>query len=448
MADEEIDSSATEVAPPKERKHFRIPRFYFVLGVILLAFVAAIFLRGKPASNTSLGHPPKEQAGNPQNDTSTEANKIIKRDKSLATSARHSRTFISQGHSFFPTLTHENSDLLDGYSTQVGGDTHGKDLPSGDASSSGDSGRHPIGQTNASSSSQSDQETMDLPPSPQEQKKLLAAIKREMGGQQTKSLPGMLTVKGPSKSVASNSGEPGYEAVSAQTGSSSHSAPTTTPTRRPGKVLAHAGQLLYAVNDLKADSNGANFVQATVDAGRFSGAVLQGSFRNLKSDRLELIFTTLSWRNHTYRVKAIGVNPNSPQVGLASEVDHHYLERFGGMFLTSALSAVGQSLQQQGTTASYTLNGTTQTTVPTKTPLQMGLIGLGGVANGFSSLAQKAANTGPTVILAANTPIGILFRSDWTSSAPPKGGDDAAATSKGPSRLPYLPPANQVFSGD
>lgn len=442
----------TEDSAPKERKKFRLPRFYYVIGVILIGFVVLMVLHRRQAAHSSLGTPPSVQPGNPNHETSAEADQIIKHDQMESNRALHDRKFISQGGSFMPTLTKDNSDPLVNYAASVNGDTHGNNLPSGNgASAQRPPGRHDFGQTNQAESNNQAPETMTLPQSPKEQKRLLAAIKREMSGNQGKQLPGMLTVKARSKKSQSvNGGGASTEMASSQSGAATP--PSQSSSQTSGRVLVHTGQLLYAVNDLKADSNGANFVQATVQAGRYVGAELQGSFKKLQSDRLELTFKTLSWHNHTYRINAVGVNPNSPQIGLASEVDHHYLERFGGLFLTSALSAVGQSLQQQGTTATYGgFGGTSQTTVPTKTPLQMGLIGLGGVANGFANMAQKAAAQGPTVILAANTPIGVLFRSDWKASAPSNAENSSAtgaSSNSGPTRLPYLPPANQVFSGD
>jgi len=205
-------------------------------------------------------------------------------------------------------------------------------------------------------------------------------------------------------------------------------------------VFVRTGHLLYAAMDLEANSDSANFVQATVQAGPFRGARLQGTFKKTKNDDLEVVFSTLSWRNGTYHVNSLAVNPEEPKVGLVSEVNHHYITRFGGLFLTGVFSAVGQQLAQQGTTTSIsTTTGLTQTTVPTKTPLQYGLIGLGGVAQGFSQIAAEGARREPTVVVSARTPVGVLFKEDWVDN-PTANLPNATIDAPAPAGdLPYLP---------
>lgn len=187
------------------------------------------------------------------------------------------------------------------------------------------------------------------------------------------------------------------------------------PGRESKSVVARLGELAYAVLDLEANSDSTDFVMATVAGGKFTGAKFFGSF--VRHDEvLELKFKRVQWRKGTFKIDAIGVNPDEPKVGMATEVNHHYITRFGGLFLAGFAKGVATTLSQEGQTTSITgTAGVAGATIslPQKTLPQLGVIGAGNAVSNASELFEQNAKRPITVIIAAGTPVGVLFVDDW-----------------------------------
>lgn len=190
--------------------------------------------------------------------------------------------------------------------------------------------------------------------------------------------------------------------------------PEATPasSKPPPKIVAHLGELFYGTMDLEANSDYSTFVQATVIGGPMNGAKLQGAFKRT-TDRLEIIFSKASLDGKTLAVSAIATHPENKEIGLATDVNHHYLTRFGGLFTAAFIRGYGENLEREGT--EVTVNADTGTVVestPNRSNKDLALLGGAEVADEASQYLRGAVNRPPTVVVAANTPIGILLRGD------------------------------------
>lgn len=178
------------------------------------------------------------------------------------------------------------------------------------------------------------------------------------------------------------------------------------------KKVAGLGELFYATMDLEANSDYSKFVQATIIGGPFDGAKVQGAFK-LVTDRLEIVFSKIAYNGKTMPINAIATNPENPEVGLATDVNYHYLQRFGGVFTAALVKGYGEALETQGN--QVTVNADTGTVIqqtPRRSDKDLALIASGEAADELGAYFRSRINRPPTVIVAANTPIGVLLRGD------------------------------------
>lgn len=204
-------------------------------------------------------------------------------------------------------------------------------------------------------------------------------------------------------------------------------------------LIVPLGTTLYASNAFLAHSERSKFIQATVLGGPLKGAVFQGSFER-RGEILEMQYRRASWRGKTYTVDALAVNPDQPEVGLATEVNNRYLLRFGGFFLSRFLAGVGAELAREGVvrTENISPSGAIVTGTPERSNRDLAVIGLGDTMGAVSQVFAKNLDLPPIVIVAADTPLGILFRDDWR---------DNPGTSPQGSPAPNTTPRSTTLAG-
>lgn len=418
------NAAAVDMTTAKPKR--KIPIGFLVIGAAVIAMAALLTFNGraKPA-RSQISQAPDLPRGDPSQTPEMIADAQKQKDAQLVDRALNSPKFLANGGSVQPNLTREINDPLTGYSSTVAGAQPAPVPASQSAFTVGQNQTLPIAAPPPSQSSA-------FAPEYPRQSSLLTAMQNEMSKPERLAVSSPTTVSGAIAERCAN--------CEAEAKARDAATPTGSEADSGAAVLMRTGRLLYAAMDLEANSDSANFVQATVQSGPFRGARLQGSFKKTKNDDLEIAFNTISWNKGTYRIDALAVNPEEPKIGLVSSVDHHYISRFGGLFLTGSLAAVGQQLAQQGTTTTTSAtSGFNQTTVPKKTPLQYGLIGLGGVAQGLSQLASQNVMRETTVIVSARTPVGVLFKTDWIDKPQANLPDAVVVPETTQGALPFYP---------
>lgn len=186
-------------------------------------------------------------------------------------------------------------------------------------------------------------------------------------------------------------------------------------------VLIKAGTIYFAVLDTAINSDYPDSpIMATIVEGKYKGARLLGKIVITKSpagqmDRVAMNFTIMNvedWPT-TKTVTAYAIDPDTARSVMASQVDYHYLKRFGSMMATSFLQGYASAVTTSGGTTSQTLIGTT-TTNPALDPRQKIMVGLGQVGQALGTVTQGYANLPPTVKVDSGVGLGILFMSDVT----------------------------------
>lgn len=178
-----------------------------------------------------------------------------------------------------------------------------------------------------------------------------------------------------------------------------------------------AGTILFAVMDTGVNSDMRNSpVMATIVQGPLKGSKVLGNFsfnREAKSVLLQFSVLSAPQLKNSIGFNAVAIDPNTAQTALASNVDNHYLLRYGGLFAASFVSGLGQAAQQSA--QSVTINTGTGETIQLNGGISTEkslIMGLGDVGNEFANAWRPLVNTPPTVTLNGGTGVGLLLMSD------------------------------------
>ncbi|HBY55263.1 MAG TPA: type IV secretion protein IcmE, partial [Coxiellaceae bacterium] len=174
-----------------------------------------------------------------------------------------------------------------------------------------------------------------------------------------------------------------------------------------------AGTIIFAVLDTEVNTDENSPVMATiVQQGQLKGSKVIGNFTRV-SEKVLLQFSVLSVPklSNSIAINAVAVDPNTAKTAMASQVDNHYMLRYGTLFATSFVSGLGQAFQTAGGTSTSTTTGTL-TTMPALNPMQKTLVAVGNVGQQFGSALSSKVNTPPTVKVKAGSSIGLLLMAD------------------------------------
>ncbi|WNV05830.1 TrbI/VirB10 family protein [Candidatus Methylospira mobilis] len=220
-----------------------------------------------------------------------------------------------------------------------------------------------------------------------------------------------------SKNIAQN----GSDGSSAGDGQKSTNAESTQTNQR--KLDITPGTLLYAVNDLQLSSEGANpEARATVLSGQYKNWVAIGSFES-KEETMRIKYTKLiSTSGEIFTINAYGVPPDT-DTAVIGNVDHHYIERWGGLVAASFLQGFGQATQLSGVTGygGIGMSGTAagaatgalaspafMSSFPQYSLSQKAAIAAGVVGTKAGTIMAQNFNRPNTITLPAGEGIGIL----------------------------------------
>lgn len=200
--------------------------------------------------------------------------------------------------------------------------------------------------------------------------------------------------------------------------SSSSTTTSTTSTESNVAPLIKSGTILFAVLDTEVNSDYPDSpVMATIVEGKFKGAKLLGKMVATKGvagqlDRVSLNFTLMNDDNwlKSKTVTAYAIDPDKARTVLASNVNYHYLQRFGAIMATSFMQGYSSAITNAGTSTTGIFG--TSTTHPSLSPANKIAVGIGQVGTNLSAITQNYINIPPTVRVDSGVGLGILFMSD------------------------------------
>lgn len=182
------------------------------------------------------------------------------------------------------------------------------------------------------------------------------------------------------------------------------------------KIYIKAGSVLFGVLDTAINSDEPGPILATIVSGKYRGGKLIGSLQHsAQQETVVITFVQMSLpkRPKSFGVKAVAIDPDTARTALASDVDHHYLLRYGSLFASAFVSGYGKALTQQGSTTTVSpLTGTTTTSYPPLNNREIFLAALGEVGTQWGQVARMNFSTPYTVTVNQGTGVGLLFLSD------------------------------------
>lgn len=196
---------------------------------------------------------------------------------------------------------------------------------------------------------------------------------------------------------------------------------TTTITHEAGTPIIKAGTILFAVLDNEVNSDYPDTpVLATIVLGKYKGAKLLGkmvltSTPTGQMDRVILNFSLMNLEEwpKSQSITAYAIDPDTAREAIASDVNHHYIMRFGAMMATSFMQGYANAITTSSSTTTTGIFGTS-TTHPELSPGNKLAVGFGQVGQTMGSVLQNYTNIPPTVRVASGVSLGILFMQDVT----------------------------------
>lgn len=182
-------------------------------------------------------------------------------------------------------------------------------------------------------------------------------------------------------------------------GDQGNTLPAPTPAPEPRFRFVRTGSVVPArlMTPLTSDNPGP--VLAEITSGPLAGARLIGNM-TVQREGLLLQFSQITkpgWPD-TYSITAVGMSDDG-YTGQATDVNHHYLQRYTAMFAGNFMQGYGQGLSQQGRQTIITDGGTVVSDVSELNSRQIRNQGYGEVAQSLGEEIEQMSDRPTTIEL-------------------------------------------------
>jgi hypothetical protein len=172
--------------------------------------------------------------------------------------------------------------------------------------------------------------------------------------------------------------------------------------------LIPVGQTYYSVLQIGVNTDEISPVRAlVVDKGPLESAILVGDPARA-GEKATLNFYSMSLKGKSYKINAIGVDPDTYRSGLADDVDNHVFSRYSKLALAAFVDGYANALS-----ATQTVNNTDGSSSTITNPLPSAAdqvkVGIGKVGEKMTPIFEKEFDRPPTVTVEANRSIVIMF---------------------------------------
>ena len=182
--------------------------------------------------------------------------------------------------------------------------------------------------------------------------------------------------------------------------------------QRGGTLLVPAGRGIYAhtIVAVDSDTNGPIILEA--DSGPLRGDRMIGIFSKNERDRLIVRVNTVEHQGQSLEVRGLVIAPDSMETAVATSVDEHYLERWALPFAAAFVQGLGQAVAMSNSTIQTTPYGGVVQSYGHLNFKQEAEIAAGQGSQQIGQTLTQEMPHGPTVKLAANAMVGVMFLSD------------------------------------
>ncbi|MFM0265521.1 DotG/IcmE/VirB10 family type IV secretion system protein [Paraburkholderia sediminicola] len=181
------------------------------------------------------------------------------------------------------------------------------------------------------------------------------------------------------------------------------------------KVFAQATDTFYGYMEMPANTDVKTPIKGSIVSGPLKGATFLAKIELPQGAEAALIHTTvikIPGETKTLPFDAYLVDQNTMSTAMASDVDHHYISRWGSFAAATFLSGVSQAIMQAGQAQQVITTPTA--TVVAQNPLSTRQI----LAVGAGTIGAKAADhlggllDRPATVTVDAMPVGVLVMSD------------------------------------
>jgi len=187
---------------------------------------------------------------------------------------------------------------------------------------------------------------------------------------------------------------------------------TAAPAAPAGRVLVPAGRAIYAHTVLAVDSDTGGPIVLEADTGPLAGDRMIGSFSKNGGERLVVRVNAIEHRGKTLDATGLVIAPDSMETAVASSVEPHYFERFVLPAAAAFVQGLGQAIVASNSTQVITPFGQTITYFDRLDLDQQLAVAGGAAAREVGAELKRATPKGPTIHLAANVNVGVMFLSN------------------------------------
>ncbi len=182
------------------------------------------------------------------------------------------------------------------------------------------------------------------------------------------------------------------------------------------QIALRAGEISYAVLDTAVNSDEPGPVTATIVQGVLNGTKLLGKIeigQNAQKAGLHFTLASVPAQRNSIAIDAWAIDPDTARTALASEVNQHYLMRYGTFFAASFLGGFSDALLKGGQRQQLISSplGTTVQNDPYTTQ-QLLLAGAGNIGKQAAHSLAGLINRPATITINARIGIGVLFMAD------------------------------------
>ena len=189
------------------------------------------------------------------------------------------------------------------------------------------------------------------------------------------------------------------------------------PARR-GQLLVPAGRGIYAhtIVAVDSDTNGPIILEA--DTGPLAGDRMIGIFTKNAGERLIVRVNLIEHRGQTLEARGLLIAPDTMETSVATSVDPHFVERWALPAAAAFMSGLGQAVALSNSSVQTTPYGGVIQSYGSLNFQKQAEIAGGTAAQQVGQTLMQDMPKGPTVKLAANAIVGVMFLSDVTLPAP------------------------------
>lgn len=218
---------------------------------------------------------------------------------------------------------------------------------------------------------------------------------------------------------------------------------------RDRQGVLQPGDILFAVLQTAIDSDEPGPVRAKIVGERFKGAIVLGGLRAFppavgsRPERVLVKFDHLTTTDRTtYRIDAFAIDLATARTALASDVDHHALERWGSLLAASFLEGYGNAIQNNHriTTVSP-FGGVISAPKNDLSHDEIAREALGTVGQRLGSVVAENFQRPNTITVDPGTGLGVLITAPLTDrpEADDRRGDESGRTVSAGPRAPLFP---------